>query len=56
MSAFGGVVERRDTFPDLLRGKLQPSWPHAEGDLKHLDPVDQGWDGAAAVGSDDLDV
>src|SRR5216684_1751570 len=25
------VVERRDTFPNLLRGKLEPSSPDAEG-------------------------
>ena len=44
------VVERSDTFPDLLWGKLEPSRPDAEGVLKHLDPVDQVGDGAAAVG------
>src|SRR5882672_8259459 len=44
------VVERCDTFPDLLRGKLEPSRPDAEGVLKHLNSVDQVWDGAAAVG------
>src|SRR5258708_27862229 len=30
------VVERRDTFPDLLGGKLEPSGPHSERMLKHL--------------------
>src|SRR6266852_5537950 len=44
------VIERSDTFPDLLRGKLEPSSPHAKGVLKHLDPVDQVGDGATAVG------
>jgi hypothetical protein len=29
---------------------IEPSGPHAEGVLKHLDPGDEVGDGAAAVG------
>src|SRR5258706_468215 len=44
------VVERRDPFADLLRGKFERPSPHAEGVLKHLNPVNQVRDGAPAVG------